>query len=321
MGARKKSPNLNTELLAAAEAGDKATVAKLLSQGADANARDDDDVPVLELACWSNELEIAEMLLDAGADVNGVNSYSDLAIVAAMDNENLPLMKLLIERGTNVHHQSDDQMKHTLLTRALDPREVEKPSPAVLGVILRAGLDPNVPNGEDFRALQFAAEHPNVELTDVLLEAGAKVDAVDTLGRTALMVAAGRGHTDVMKRLIEAGANVDFQMADNEGNTVLLSILEPNEVREPSEKGVAALLEAGADPNLPSKTGWTALHCAAHFSAPKIVELLVKAGADMTVSRKGTLAIDVARKLGHDDVVAKLRELSSSRRKGTAADE
>jgi len=47
---------------------------------------------------------------------------------------------------------------------------------------------------------------------------------------------------------------------------------------------VAALLEAGHDPNLQDDDGRTPMHCAAEANAPAVVEVLLQAGAEVDVA-------------------------------------
>jgi len=65
----------------AAGRNDAATVARLLSIGADPNAVGGlDDSPPLHWACWRGGLDAAKLLVDAGADIHTVNRYGGDAL-------------------------------------------------------------------------------------------------------------------------------------------------------------------------------------------------------------------------------------------------
>src|SRR5579864_3210512 len=57
----------------AAKKGDKAAVRTLLAQKADVNARQPDGDTALHWAAWRDDVELAAMLLRAGANANPVN--------------------------------------------------------------------------------------------------------------------------------------------------------------------------------------------------------------------------------------------------------
>lgn len=57
-------------LIAGAESGDVAEVAKALADGTPVDARDDDGRTALMVAAAHGHLDVVRVLLDAGADVN-----------------------------------------------------------------------------------------------------------------------------------------------------------------------------------------------------------------------------------------------------------
>ena len=65
------------DLIAAAAAGDLATVNRLLSAGADVRARDASGRTALLAATQGNHIEIARALIAAGSDVNAKDSIQD----------------------------------------------------------------------------------------------------------------------------------------------------------------------------------------------------------------------------------------------------
>ena len=158
------------------------------------------------------------------------------------------------------------------------------------------------------RALHHAAERGNAALVAVLCERGADVNAVDERGATALDHALHAGPwktspaTDVVAVLRQHGANVDFWTLAALGDAERLrAMLDEGavEVDQHDGKGctalyhaahnnhpaaVAALLDAGADPNGACADGQTALTTAClHMLSQEcdidIVRTLVDAGA------------------------------------------
>ena len=87
------------------------------------------------------------------------------------------------------------------------------------------------------------------------------------------MLAALADQRGALYVLVTRGADVNATVAES-GNTALM--LAANRGRL---EAVRMLLQAGADPNLKAKDGWTALQAAEMIGDDEIVELLRDAGA------------------------------------------
>jgi ankyrin repeat protein len=255
---------------------------------------------VLQAAAEWGATELVAFLLDAGADVNAAAATSltarnqstgstALQIVAANFKTGvwyLELVQCLVNAGADVNappYWNPDQY---------DQQIDEEPD-----------------NQYGITALQGAAANGKVELVQMLLEAGADVNAPAAAGpyggKTALQEAAASGRTEVVKLLLTAGADLNapaasnrstgrtaLQAATESGNVELIQILLNcgADVNAPgcsalpfaseSKKGVSILLAAGADVNAES-AGRTALHAAIETGSVEIVQMLLKADADV----------------------------------------
>ena len=74
---------LNSDLVAAAVRGDRATVEALLKAGADPNAKDDRGFTVLLLAASTGRTAVVEALLAGGADVQAKSRVGATALMMA----------------------------------------------------------------------------------------------------------------------------------------------------------------------------------------------------------------------------------------------
>ena len=158
----------------AAEKMDRAKVRALLKQHVDVNTPQVDGMSALHWAAYQDDLEIAELLVRAGANVKAANRYGVTPLSLACTNGDAALIELL----------------------------------------LTAGADPNaaLPGGET--ALMTAARVGSLASVKALLARGATVDATDERrGQTALMWAAAEGHAKVAEMLIEVGADVRTRLA------------------------------------------------------------------------------------------------------------
>ena len=87
----------SSEILNAAARGDAAQVTALLSSGAKVEARDRDGRTPLLLATHGNHVEVARLLIAAGADVNAKNSAVRECMLA------MPMRKTAAHVGTRLH--------------------------------------------------------------------------------------------------------------------------------------------------------------------------------------------------------------------------
>lgn len=155
----------------AAMRGDKGAVRALLQQKADVNAKQIDGTSALHWAVEANDLEMADMLLAAGAKPMAANQAGATPMLLATQNGNAAM----IER------------------------------------LLAAGADPNASLTQTSdTALMMAARTGKIDAVRVLLDHGAQVNAHEAWGgTTALMWAVSEKHPDVAKLLIEHGADVN----------------------------------------------------------------------------------------------------------------
>lgn len=100
-------------------------------------------------------------------------------------------------------------------------------------------------------------------------------------------------------RLLAEGADIDARYLEAEGFTTLMMAAHV----EGRPGGVEWLLKRGADPNIASFRGRTALHVAASAGSSEKVRLLLAAGARVDArTRSGDTPLAVARERGHADV-------------------
>jgi uncharacterized protein len=173
-------------LISASERGDVRAVERLLEQDASVDSRDESGRTALIAAAYGNRLDVARMLVEAGADVNAKDETQQSAYLISTSEvgDDPPLLELTLRNGANVH--SLDSYNGTGLIRA--------------------------------------AERGHVRIVERLLRTDIEVNHVNNLGWTALLEAiilgdGGRSHTEVVRLLIEAGADVN--LADGEGVTPL----------------------------------------------------------------------------------------------------
>lgn len=176
-----------------------AVVADLLAAGAEVNAEDEFQETALLFACdgsrreFHDDLTIPRLLMSHGADLTHVGILSTSALSQAAVSGNLPLAKLLIERG----HPLDvgGGVHYTPLMMAARHRHT-----AVVQLLLQHKADPTLAARDGTTALLVACEENRVDIVKALIAAG--VDwRTSTARGTALEVARARRTLDVVKYL------------------------------------------------------------------------------------------------------------------------
>lgn len=145
--------------------------------------------------------------------------------------------------------------------------------------------------------IMLAASSGNVELIDLLFTQGADPNLRGSMQRTALQYASEKNHIEAARRLLAYGADIDAYddgrltpliMAANRGYTELALLFT----------------EKGADVNIQHVEGWTALIDAVIKDDGRLVNALLKAGANKDLATSnGLKAIDYARQYGHENMV------------------
>ncbi|SCF44660.1 hypothetical protein GA0074696_6040 [Micromonospora purpureochromogenes] len=228
----------DAELVAAVRAANPAAVAKALADNADPDsAASRFTVTVLSEAASAGRLEIAHLLVDAGASLRARRPQYQSPLRSAVSNGHLDVIRLLVDRGALEVEGTDrgslpataiaatrhrpqaaalEVLRYLLELGADAAAGEETPivqavlgsaAPATIRMLLSHGADPNSRRSDGTPALILAARRGDHAAVDVLLTAGADPNAVDGYGHTALMHAIERNERAVSTALLLAGAD------------------------------------------------------------------------------------------------------------------
>lgn len=175
-----------------------AVVALLSAAAADAATSEVAD------AVMKHNRDAVRSLLQKKVDVNAPQIDGTTALHWAVRSDDLETADLLIRAGANVS-VSNRAGATPLQLAALNGND------AMLEKLVKAGADPNVALTQyGDTALMMASRSGNVDAIRVLLDAGAQVNAKETWGgTTALMWAASERHSGAVKLLVDRGADVN----------------------------------------------------------------------------------------------------------------
>ncbi len=277
----------------AAMRGDQGSVRALLQQGADVNAAQGDGMTALHWAADRGDLEMARMLVYAGAGLEAVTRMAEY---------------------TPLHLAS--RAGHGAVVRAL----------------LEAGSDPAAPTGSGGATpLHLAAAAGDAEAVAALIEHGADVDArEERAGQTPLIFAAAQNRVEAIRALLAGGADpsltttvvdmveLEESLRGGEQDRVRQQInaqlaaraaQEQKEEGEEEEKPAEAPKPLSMGQQVGHMGGMTALLHAARQGHAEAVEALLDAGSDIDqVSADGTTPIFIAALNGRFDLVLALLE-------------
>lgn len=232
-----------SEIADAARRGDKEAVRLLLAEKVDVNARQGDGTTALHWAAYNDDVEMAQLLIRAGASVHAMTRNGALT----------PLMVA----ATNG-------------------------SAAVVQALLTAGANPHVRTTDGATPLMTAAASGSADAVKLLLDQGAEVNAKDTArGQTALMFGAAANRAPVIRMLLTRGANV--ALTSNLVTLGKLGyggepIVEPSP-EKPRDRLAEVKAARRARPG--AMGGLTALHFAAREGSLEAARVLVEGGANL----------------------------------------
>jgi ankyrin repeat protein len=199
----------------AAMAGDRAGVQATLKQKMDVNAQQADGATAIQWASYRNDLEMADVLIAAGANVKTPNSDGATPLSLASINGNAAMIAKLIKAGADANEKG--------------------------------------PRGET--PLMYVARNGNVGAIKALLDNEADVNAKETLrGTTALMWAVEQAHAEAAKVLIAGGADVKaVTNPDTKGNKAYLA--PSVQARAASAQGAGGRANGGGRNAAPAAAG------------------------------------------------------------------
>ncbi len=274
--------------------------------------------PLLWAAAYGSAAAL-EILLDAGADPNQANSLGITPLIAAATEP--AKVKLLLAKGAKVEAKSQIGQQ-ALTVAAASPQASES-----VRLLLAAGADVNARGARGTTALLAAMGTAcAAENARLLLAAGADVKALDGAG-FGVMHGVASCPVDLLAEMLKRGANVNQQntLTDRvKKGEILLKGISPLMLaaahREPAV--IELLLKAGADVNAVDIRGMTPLHYAAASEArnAKTLKMLLAAGARPEVrDHTGQSAGDWARKYNDPEKLAVLKVGASWRVSAPAA--
>ncbi|HUB51053.1 MAG TPA: ankyrin repeat domain-containing protein, partial [Terracidiphilus sp.] len=267
----------------------------LLDLGANIEAIDESRFTALDQAAFSGESDLAQMLLDHGAEVR---LPAAVALGRTRDMERLL-------------REDKDALKPGSRWAYLIVRAAERSSGEVIETLIRAGADVNVhddtktsvDNTSGFTPLHAAGWHNNIGAIEALLRHGADVRVREEKWRgTPAGWADYAGHKEARDLILRGPVDIieaiQYAMIDR-----VRAVLDEDPVSLNRPFRDYGLFPWDAE-------GWhTPLAYAVVHGHEKIVRLLVERGADSSLrSPSGQTLSEIAQKAGHGEIATILGE-------------
>ncbi|XP_038604810.1 protein phosphatase 1 regulatory subunit 12B isoform X2 [Tachyglossus aculeatus] len=228
--------------LAACSSGDTAEVSRLLARGAHVDTVNADGLTALHQACIDENLDMVKFLVENRANVNQQDNEGWTPLHAVASCGYLNLAEYFLNHGANVAAVNNEGEVPSDLAEEAAMKDL------LLEQVKKQGVDlEQSRKEEEQQMLQDARQWLNSGKIEDVKQA--------RTGATALHVAAAKGYSEVLRLLIQAGYELNVQDHD----------------------------------------GWTPLHAAAHWGVKEACSILAEALCDMDIRNKlGQTPFDIA---------------------------
>jgi len=176
----------------------------LLERGADTEGRNvRGRTPLLLVARETGNIEMARLLVGAGADVNATSRYNETPLDLAAWRGFRGLANLFLDEGARVPSAG------TWAAQSLAMLSAEKGLERLFVLLADSGVDLTMRNDNDGSLLHSASQGGSAVIVARLLEMGFDVNERDRYGRAPLHYAAELGREHVARTLLDRGADID----------------------------------------------------------------------------------------------------------------
>ena len=202
------------------------------------NEADENGQTALMYTLESGNVEISNLLMDNGADIDiSNNEWKIRALEKAIDNEREGILEILVKKGVDQDVLIDGNKTPLMYASKEGNRKIAE--------ILIDGGHQKIDATDDYggNALFYSVVGKKGEILELLVDRGADMEEEVNGGQKVLIYAIGDNNIDVMNRLLDKGADIDA--VDKSGTTALISAVFAN-----NEEIVKLLVDRGAKKDL-----------------------------------------------------------------------
>ncbi|XP_071954118.1 ankyrin repeat domain-containing protein 17-like [Antedon mediterranea] len=246
----------------------------------------------LTIACASGHDEVIKLLLEKGSNLEHRDKKGFTPLILGATAGHTRSVELLLHHGAEIEAQSE-RTKDTPLSLACSGGRYE-----VVDLLLSRGANKEHRNVSDYTPLSLAASGGYVKIIKLLLRHGAEINSRtgSKLGISPLMLAAMNGHTAAVELLLDMGSDINAQIETNRNTALTLACFQGR------TEVVSLLVDRKANVEHRAKTGLTPLMEAASGGYADVGRVLIEKGADVNaapVPSSRDTALTIAADKGH----------------------
>jgi ankyrin repeat protein len=262
------------------------TVKYLLEKGADVNkksSRDNDNFTSFHLACMNGNTNIAELLIQYGANTSTKDIHGNTPLMIASLRDNDELVQTLLDTRT-----------YTLSSKSRKPSPSQSQSLNRAMDLVYSTID--IENDSGYTPLNAACQNKNRVLIELFVSVGADIShAIDT-GDKPIHQLTQENRPDLIDFLIGEGADVN-DINTKTGETPLHCLTKYTD----HESTLRLLLYHGADPTIPDKSGTLPIHHVARIgSVHNLLIIIENIREKLSEDLKENLTEDLKENLSED---------------------
>lgn len=219
--------------------GDTKRIGELIALGRDVNSQTEEGLTLLMEAANVGDLEIVELLVKNGAEVNRVDVHGNSALIYASREHHWKIFEYLsLLTETSLKEASLFMAIYNNEAEAIDILlrseksisncrqkgiwsengltalmvAVQEGSSSIVQKLLRFDANPDLVDEDTCKtALVYAIEYEKLELVQLLVEAGADLDFRDGSSETPLLKAIKLGNSEIIDFLTQANTNLSVE--------------------------------------------------------------------------------------------------------------
>mmetsp|Transcript_39515 Transcript_39515/g.40270 ORF Transcript_39515/g.40270 Transcript_39515/m.40270 type:complete len:416 (+) Transcript_39515:190-1437(+) len=292
--------NGNTPLICACSHNFIDMVKMLLERNPDMNIRNKIGHTALTLSSILNHPSSLSLLIQAGVMIDYPHQNGSSPLILAVKMDHMEIVQTLVETGVDLelrNHVVDCTVGNTALLESVLSKHV-----IMTRYLLSCGAQINAQKEYGYTALHMAVMEGSDEIVRVLLQYNPDIENMENMcGISPLQLAAREGQMSVLKQLLLRRAIV------NSGDKVLYNTPLMYSAMRGNTGIVRCLLGCMCDLDAVNVDGNSALMLAIRCGQNEVVQLLIRAGADIDITNNyDKTAYDMAEDLNNVHVLTQL---------------